>query len=107
MSDKIVTRLKSQLEKIFTHGTTWREGRFHERLGMVMDFSTPEECYLNMKDYIEKIVDEWKVEKTKECQYTRELFTIDEAKKKTNKKEANAMFCAFKRYIQSRIVFMC
>ena len=30
---------------------------------MVMDFSTPGECYLNMKDYIEKIVDEWKVEK--------------------------------------------
>ena len=51
VNDEIVTRFKSQLEQIFTHGITWKEGKFHEYLGMVMDFSTPGKCYLTMKDY--------------------------------------------------------
>lgn len=88
VSDEIVTRFKSQLEKIFIYGITWKEGHFHEYLGMVMDFSTPGKCYLTMKDYIERIVDEWKVEKTKEYPHTRELFTIDETKEKLNKEDA-------------------
>ena len=88
MNDDIVTKFKSQLEKIFTHGVTWTEGDFHEYLGMVMDFSTPGKCYLTMKDYIEKIVNDWSVDKVKEYPHTRELFTIDETKEKLNKEDA-------------------
>jgi hypothetical protein len=88
VNDEIVRKFKSQLEKIFTHGVTWNEGDFHEYLGMVMDFSTPGKCYLTMKDYIEKICNDWSVDKVKEYPHTRELFTIDETKEKLNKEDA-------------------
>jgi len=45
---------------------------------MATVFSTKGKCYLTMKSYIEKIVEEWKIDKLKEYPHTRELFNVDE-----------------------------
>jgi len=57
---------------------------------MATVFSTKGKCYLTMKSYIEKIVEEWKIDKIKEYPHTRELFNVDETQDKLSVEDADA-----------------
>jgi len=61
--DGMIAWLKHKYEQLFDDGSgkmRISRGKIHEYLGMKLDFTTPGEVQVTMKDYIQAMVDDWK-----------------------------------------------